>query len=118
MPSVSIQAGSVAVTGASATTGLLTVGSTTGIFPGTWAWLGKTDGSGSPVKVKIIKVPSATTILVRVFANDADEYGNGQSVTQPYYTFKDVSAFATVSTLNWWTQSVPVDPSFTGRAEA
>ena len=119
MPSISIQAGQAAITGAS-TLGVLTVATTDipNIFPGAWAWLAKTDGSGSPKKVKVIKIISASggTFLVRVFPNNADEYANGQQAGA-FYTFQDVSAFAAVSTIYWNTQSVPVDPAFTQRNE-
>jgi hypothetical protein len=117
MPSISIQAGSIAITAAS-NKGVLTVGApTTLIFPGAWGWLAKNDGS-SQVRIKVIQLLSTTTFLVRVFPNDADEYGNGQSKTQPFYTFTDVSTYNTSSSFWWSTQSVPIDPSYSTRNEA
>lgn len=115
MPSISIQAGSAPITGASAL-GVLTAlaADVTNVYPSAWCWLAKTDGSGNPVKVKVIKILSTTTFLVRVFDNQADEYGNGQQAGA-FYTFSDVSTFATASTLYWNTQSVVVNPAFTPR---
>src|SRR5947207_717949 len=65
MPSISIQAGSAAITAAS-NQGVATVSSADllNIYPGAWAWLAKTDGSGTPKKVKVIQILSTTTFLV------------------------------------------------------
>jgi type IV secretory pathway TrbF-like protein len=119
MPSISIQAGTAAVTSASAL-GVVTVSTTdiVNIYPGAWAWLYKTNGSNQ-VRVKIISIISAAagTFQVRVFNNQADEYGNGQQAGA-FYTFKDVSTFATASAISWNTQSVPVDPAFSKRNES
>ena len=119
MPSISIQAGTAAVTAATAL-GVLTVATTDigNIYPGAWAWLYKTSGA-SQVKVKIISIISATagTFQVRVFANNADEFGNGQQAGA-FYTFSDVSGFATGSAISWNTQSVPIDPALQKRNEA
>ena len=117
MPSVSIPASSTAITGASAL-GVITFAASD-IYPGSWGWLSKTDGSGSPKKVKILSVSpnssAATSATVRVFPNNADEFGNGQQAG-PFYTTQDVSAFNTVSTLYINIQSVPVDPAFSKRS--
>jgi hypothetical protein len=117
MPSIAIPASTTPITGASAL-GVLTF-SAADVYPGSWGWLSKTDGSGSPKKVKVLSVSpnssAATTANVRVFPNNADEYANGQQAGA-FYTNQDVSAFATGSALYINIQTVPIDPAFNKRS--
>lgn len=82
------------ITGAA--TGIVTVGSTTGLYASAKAWIGAT---GQPSRlVTIVNVIDATHVQVRF---DLDPHGGGQGTTPndligiyPNYGYSDVSAYS------------------------
>jgi len=118
MPSIVVPKETQAITAAT-NKGLVTVASTTNLYPGTNAWMGKNDGSAN-ARVKILKILTATTFLVRKWptrkATDATEPSHDlEDYGPPSYGLSDVSAFNATSHITMETQSVPIDPAFTKR---
>lgn len=106
MPSVIVPRVFQAVTVATAK-GVLTVGSTTDLFPGANAWVNKDDGSAR-ARVKILAILSATTLSVRRYANDDER-------SAPNYGLSDMTGFNGASHLNQELQTAPVNPDFVKR---
>jgi len=107
MPSISCPPFFAAVTSASAT-GLLTVASTADVYPGSNAWV-YTDNGASRARVKILAVPSATTIQVRRYTNDDEN-------APPSYGYSNMTTFNGSSHISVeGGQPVPVDPAFSKR---
>src|ERR1700690_102803 len=115
MPSISIPPITVPITGAT-TLGVITF-SAADLFPGSWGWMAKNDGSDQ-VKVKVLSVSpntsAATSATVRVYPNNSDEQGQGNWLSAGY-GYSDVSAFNTASSLWIGRQSVPIDPAYSKR---
>lgn len=96
-----------AVVSAATATGVLTVTSTTDVYPGSLAWVFLDNGTAR-ARVKVLAVPSATTIQVRRFKNDDEN-------SPPSYGYSDMSAFNGSSHISIDPMPVPVDPSFSKR---
>lgn len=118
MPSIAVQKARQAVSAATAV-GLLTVGSTTDLYPGTNAWLSKDNGSAQ-TRVKIIKIVSSTQLVARAWpiqkAKNATETDHTQEdYGAPSYGVSDLSAYNGSSHITMEAQSAPVDPAFSKR---
>jgi hypothetical protein len=122
MPSIVAPAVKVNITAASAV-GVLTVDSTTNIYPGTNGWASKTDGSVH-YRVRILAVTGSTTLLARRWPTKQENDPTDTVVTKhdqenfgaPRYGLSDLSALAGGSaTLNIEVQTAPVDPAFAKR---
>lgn len=87
--------------------GVLTVTSTADLYPGTNAWVYKTDGSAQQ-RVKILFIISATTLQVRGYKNNDEN-------SPPSYGLSDMTAFTAGSAISMETQTAPVDPAFAKR---
>lgn len=87
--------------------GVLTVGSTAGLYPGAKAWVFKTDGSAQ-TRVKILDILSATTLQVRGYKNNDEN-------APPSYGLTDMTAYAAGSAICMEAQTAPVDPAFVKR---
>jgi len=107
MPSIACPSFFAAITAATAT-GVLTVTSTTDVYPGSNAWVFMDDGSNR-ARVKILAVLTTTTFQVRRYSGDNEN-------AAPSYGFSDMSAFNTGAHVAVEAgQAVPVDPSFSKR---
>lgn len=107
MPSISCPPFFAAITGATAL-GVITVASTTDVYPGSLGWVYLDNGTAR-ARVKILSVLSATTFQVRRFANDNEN-------SPPSYGYSDMSAFAAAAHISVDSgQPVPVDPAFSKR---
>lgn len=100
---IQTQAVTTAVTAATAK-GVITVGSgkAVPIYPGTLAWVYKSDGSAQ-ARVKIIEV-SGDTVTVRRFKNDDEN-------AVPQYGRSDMSGFATGAFISLDAQLAPANPA-------
>jgi hypothetical protein len=123
MPSIVCPKLSVAYTAATAA-GVLTVASTTDMYPGANAWVIRTD-NGLRARVKILKVLSGTTLKVRRWpTHKKTEAGtNGWDIANydkensgpPGYGISDMTAFNSAGKISIERQAVPVDPQSTKR---
>lgn len=106
MSNIAVHENTQAISAATAL-GVLTVGSTAGLFSGTKAWVYKTDGSAQS-RVKILDIISATTLQVRGYKLNNEN-------APPDYGLTDMSGFAAGSAITMETQTAPVDLSFAKR---
>jgi hypothetical protein len=83
--------------------GLVTVSSNTTLYPGAYAWITKSDGSGTPLRVLIVKRVGTTQVQVRQVYS-----GTEYTIPAPSYGFTDVSAFNTGSSICQEAQTAPV----------
>jgi hypothetical protein len=117
MPSIAVPAVSLAVSAATSA-GVVTVASTTDLYPGTNAWLGLSNGN-SAIRVRILKIINATTFLVRRWpTKPADEFRvahDQENYGAPNYGVSDVSAYNGSSRISVERQTAPVDPAFSKR---
>ncbi len=123
MPSIVCPAVSLAITAAT-NKGLVSVSSTTDIYPGATAQMGLTNGTAS-ILVKVLKVISSTQILVRRWpTKKAQNTGttawdkvdhDQQDFGAPNYGVSDVSAYNANARISIARQAVPVDPAHSKR---
>lgn len=92
---------------AATATGTLTVPSSAGFCPGAKAWVYLANGTNQ-MRVLILDVPSATTVVVRGYANNDEN-------SPPSYGLTSMTAFNGASLLSQEAQTAPVDPAFTKR---
>lgn len=110
MYSIPIQENVVVVTAASAA-GELTCGSNVGLYPGTFGWLSKDDGSVASMYVEIVRLVGSTKMIVRQAPD-----GTGPMKPGPSYGATNVSAFTGgASKLTILTQTAPVNLANTPR---
>jgi hypothetical protein len=119
MPSIAVHQEKQAVSAATAA-GLLTVTSTTNLYPGANAWLA-TDNGSSKSRVLILRITSATQLVVRVWPTRKSMESTEPDHTlenygAPNYGVSDVSAYNGSSHITMEAQSVPVDPAFSKRS--
>jgi hypothetical protein len=106
MYSIAVHENTQAVSAATAA-GVLTVASSAGLFPGAKAWVYLANGTAS-TRVKILDVPSATTVVVRGYKNNDEN-------SPPSYGLTDMTAYNGASFITMETQTAPVDPAFAKR---
>jgi hypothetical protein len=107
MSNIAIHEFTQAVTVATAT-GTLTVASSAGFYPGAKAWVYLASGANQK-RVKILDVPTATTVVVRGYKNNDEN-------SPPDYGLSDMTAFNGLSFISQeGGQTAPVDPAFIKR---
>jgi hypothetical protein len=101
------------VTGADAV-GTLTFASNADVWPGSYAWLSKTDGSAQ-MRVRVVRRVSTNAVKVREVPSGYTD-GRIQEVPGPNYVYADVSSFATGSVLCVEQQAVVTELSHVPKA--
>jgi len=118
MPSITLKALKVAFTAATSL-GIVTVASSTGIYPGTNAWIRLTDAS-IKYRVRVLDIIDATHIRCRRWptkplqtqyepAHDLENYG------PPKYGWSDLSALNAGGVISFEAQTATVDPEYDKR---
>ena len=118
MPSIALKRLKVAYTAATAL-GVVTVASSTDIYPGTNAWIRLTDNSIS-YRVRVIEIVDATHIKCRRWptfpkqtqyepAHDQEDFG------APSYGLSDLSAVNAGGVISFEAQTAVVNPAFSKR---
>ncbi len=92
----------IAAVTAATNKGLLTVADNTVLYPGTFGWLTKNDGSAS-TRVYIVARVGANQVSARAVAS-----GTEQTVPAPSYGRSDLSAYNAASSLCIEAQTAPV----------
>jgi len=118
MPSIALKRLRVAFSAATSL-GVVTVASSTNIYPGTNAWIRLTDGTVK-YRVRVLDIIDGTHIRCRRWptkplqnqyepAHDQEDYG------MPSYGASDLSALNAGGTISFEAQTAVVDPSFSKR---
>lgn len=103
MPMMQVPAADDAITAATAL-GVISVTANAAYFPGTNAWVYKTDGSLN-YRVLIVKLVSTTGMQVRRYPDDNEAKPAG-------YGFTDMSGFNSGSRISAEAQLAPYDPAY------
>lgn len=119
MPSIAVQAATVAISAATST-GRLTVTSNAYLFPGTYAWVYTSNGV-SHSRVKILACIGTDTVVVRIMPVRKEKDGTSfttEKAPPPGYGVSDMTAYNGSSFISMEAQSAPIDPTYAKRVVA